>query len=99
MQTLRFECEVTAERDLVLRLPTTVTPGRHRIEVVIDPVEPAVPESDVIAVRESVPPRTALWRRLQALRDQAAQDGELPEPMPWDEVLSEVQRRRGEQDD
>jgi hypothetical protein len=99
VQTLSFECEVTVERDLVLRLPATVTPGRHRIEIVIDPVEPAAAESDVIAVDEDVPPRTALWARLTALRDQAAQDAELPQPMSWDDVLSEVQRRRGEQDD
>lgn len=88
MQTLSFEYEVTVERDLVLRLPPTVKPGRHRIEVVIDPVEPAPAESDVTPVAEGVPPRTALWARLDALRDQAAREGELPKPMSWDEVLS-----------
>lgn len=99
MQTLTFECEVGAERNLVLRLPATVTPGRHRIAVVIDPLELTGTESDLIPVSDSVPPRTALWARLSALRDQAAREGELPAPMSWDEILAEVQRRRGEQDD
>ena len=98
MQTLNFECEVTADRDLVLRLPTTITPGRHRIALVIDPVNPAADELDVIPVGDGVPPRTALWARLNALRDQAARDGELPDPMSWEEVSTEVQRRRGELD-
>ena len=99
VQTLTFECEVTSERDVVLRLPATVRPGRHRIAVVIDPPEPPAAESDVIPVDDSVPPRTALWARLSALRDQAAREGALPKPMSWDEVLTEVQRRRGEPDD
>ena len=97
MQTLTFECEVTAERDLVLRLPATVAPGRHRIAVVIDPPELTAADSDVIPVGDSVPPRTALWARLNALRDQAAREGDLPTPMSWDDILAEVQRRRGEQ--
>jgi len=99
MQTLTFECEISTERDLVLRLPMTVRPGRHRIAVVIDPLELTGDASDLVPVGDSVPPRTALWARLSALRDQAVRDGELPEPMSWDEILAEVQHRRGEQDD
>ncbi len=99
MQTLTFECEVSAERNLVLSLPATVTPGRHRIAVVIDPLELTGAESDLISVDDSVPPRTALWARLNALRDQAAREGELPAPLSWDEILAEMQQRRGEQDD
>jgi hypothetical protein len=64
MQPLTFECEVSAERDLVLRLPVTVTPGRHRIAVVIDPLELTGAASDLIPVGDSVPPRTALWARI-----------------------------------
>lgn len=99
MQTLIFECEVTAERDVVLRLPATVRPGRHRISVVVDPPEPTAAESGVMPIQDSVPARTALWTRLSALRDQAMRDGELPTPMSWDEILAEVQRRRGERDE
>jgi hypothetical protein len=98
MQTLTFECEVTADRDVVLRLPATVRPGRHRIAVVIDPPERTAAESDVVPVGDSVPPRTALWARLSALRNQAAREGELPAPMSWDDILAEMQRRRGEQE-
>jgi hypothetical protein len=98
MQTLTFECEVAAERDVVLRLPATVRPGRHRIAVVIDLPEPAAAEPDVIPVGDSVPLRTALWARLSALRDQAIQEGALPGPMSWDDILADVQRRRGEQE-
>jgi hypothetical protein len=63
----------------------------------IDPLELAGAESDLIPVGDSLPPRTALWARLSALRDQTIQEGELPAPMSWDDILAEVQRRRGEQ--
>jgi len=99
MQTLTFECEVTVERDLVLRLPTTIAPGRHRIALVIDPVESPASEADLNPVADTVPPRTGLWARLAAVRDQAAQAGELAKPMSWDDVLTEAQRRRGDLDD
>jgi hypothetical protein len=99
MPTLTFECEVGAERNLVLHLPATVRPGRHRIAVVIDPLEGTATESGLTPVGDTEPPRTALWARLDALRDRAAREGQLPEPMTWDEVLAEVRRRRGEQDD
>jgi hypothetical protein len=39
METLTIECDVTAERNLVLRLPSSVAPGRHRIAVIINPVD------------------------------------------------------------
>jgi len=50
-------------------------------------------------VPEDAEPRTALWQRLSALRRQAEQNGELPEPMSWDEVLAETHRRRGDADE
>ena len=55
-------------------------------------------ESDLIPVGDSVPPRTTLWVRLNALRNQAARKGELPAPMSWDQILAEAQHRRGEQE-
>ena len=64
----------------------------------IYPLELAGAESDLIPVGDSVPPRTALWALLGALRDQGVREGELPEPMSWDDILAEVQRRRGEQE-
>jgi hypothetical protein len=64
----------------------------------IDPLELAGAESDLIPVGENVPPRTALWAQLSTLRDSAAREGKLPTPMSWNEILAEVQRRRGEQD-
>jgi hypothetical protein len=66
--------------------------------VISDRLELAGAESDLVPVGDSVPPRTALWARLNALRDQAAQEGERPAPMSWDQILGEVQQRRGEQD-
>jgi hypothetical protein len=65
--------------------------------MISDPLELAEAESELIPVGDSVPPRTVLWARLNALRDQAACEGELPAPMSWDEILAEVQHRRGEQ--
>ena len=99
MQTLTFDCEVDDTRDLVLHLPSTVAPGRHRISLLIDPPEPAGTEAPIAPISESAPPRTALWSQLAALRAQAEEEGVLPEPLSWDEVLTEVERRRGERDD
>ncbi len=98
MQTLTFDCQIEANLDLVLRLPSSVTPGRHRIALVIDPPEPEVGEP-LVPVADSVAPRTPLWAQLTALREQAEQAGELPEPLAWDALLAEVERRRGEGDD
>ena len=99
METLTIECDVTAERNLVLRLPSSVAPGRHRIAVIIDPVDDNTVDAPLLPVAEDAEPRTALWQRLSALRRQAEKNGELPEPMSWDEVLAETQRRRGDPDD
>jgi hypothetical protein len=99
MQTLIFDYEVDATRDLVLHLPTTVTPGRHRISVVIDPPETVDTEAPITPIPEGIPPRTALWTQLATLRDQAEKEGALPKPLSWDGVLAEVDRRRGEGDD
>ena len=39
MQTLTFDCGIGKSRAVVLRLPDSVTPGRHRIALLIDPPE------------------------------------------------------------
>jgi hypothetical protein len=98
MQTLTFGCEIDATRDLVLRLPASVTPGRHRISLVIDPPAPTDAEASLAPIPDNAPPRTELWARLAVLREQAEKDGALPEPLTWDGVLAEVERRRGERD-
>lgn len=99
MQAFLFECEVDTQHGLLLRLPPSVSPGRHRISVVIDPPESATPQEPMVPIAETDPPRTLLWARLAAIRAQAKADGTLPEPLSWDEVLDEMDRRRGERDD
>jgi hypothetical protein len=99
MQTLTFECEVDLEHLLVLQLPPSVSPGRHRISLVIDPPEASGGDRVISPIGDSVPPRTALWSQLAALREQAAREGVLPEPLSWDGVLAESERRRGDVDD
>jgi hypothetical protein len=99
METLTFECDVTDERSVVLRLPPSVRTGRHLIAVIIDPAEEGAVASPLCPVPEDAEPRTALWQRLSTLRRQAEQNGELPEPMSWDEILAEAQHRRGEPDE
>jgi hypothetical protein len=94
MQTLTFECEIKPDRHLVLHLPGDVAPGRHRIALVIDPPEPA----SITPPAASMPPRTPLWAQLEALRQQAEAEGALPNALTMDEILSEVQRLRGEED-
>jgi hypothetical protein len=98
MQTLTFDCEIDNTQDLVLRLPKSVTPGRHRITLLIDPPE-SEPGEVLAPVADSLAPRTPLWEQLSRLRAQAEQEGELPTPLAWDEMLAEVERRRGERDD
>lgn len=99
MQTLIFDCEIGTSRDFVLRLPDSVSPGRHRITLVIDP--PVQPEmfAPLAPIPDDVAPRTPLWAQLTALREQAKKDGVLAEPLSWDGVLAEVERRRGERDE
>ncbi|WPL18200.1 hypothetical protein Thiowin_03259 [Thiorhodovibrio winogradskyi] len=99
MQTLVFDCEIDATRNLVLRLPTTVAPGHHRISVMIDPPALNKAEASITPIPESVAPRTELWSQLAALRQLAEEEGELSQPLSWDGVLAEVERRRGERDD
>ena len=99
MQTLTFECEVDLEHNLVLQLPPSVPPGRHRISLVIDPPEASGGERVISPIGDSIPPRTALWAQLAALREQAAREGVLPEPLSWDGVLAESARRRRDVDD
>ncbi|MGZ8217065.1 hypothetical protein [Methylomagnum sp.] len=94
MQTLTFDCEIGTSRDLVLRLPTTVKPGPHRFALVIDPDEG---EAEIMSPAPlNAPPRTALWQRLEAVRAEAKDHDEVPAPLPWEAILDEVQRRRGE---
>ena len=52
-----------------------------------------------LLIGDSIPPRTALWSQLAALREQAAREGVLPEPLSWDGVLAESARRRRDVDD
>ncbi len=96
MQTLTFECEVNLEHHLVLQLPPSVSPGRHRLSLVIDPPEATGEENVISPLGDSIPPRTALWLQLAALRVQAAREDALPEPLSWDGVLAESERRRGD---
>ena len=98
MQTLTFDCEIGNSRDFVLRLPDSVSPGHHRIALVIDPPEQPEMLAPLVPIPDSVPPRTPLWARLSAIREQAERDGVLPEPLSWDGILAEVGRRRGDQD-
>lgn len=100
MQTFTFDCEIDAQHGVVLRLPRSVAPGRHRLAVIVDPPAPALaPEVPLYPVDSHTAPRTDLWRRLEALRAQAAETEALPAPMAWDAVLEEVERRRGKRDD
>lgn len=99
MQTMTFDCEIGANHDLVLRLPNSVTPGCHRITLLIDPPESSDCDASIPPMPAQVPPRTALWARLEALRAQAQQNGLLPSALTCDEMLAEVERRRGEADD
>ncbi len=102
MQTFTFDCEVDKHRGVVLRLPPSVSPGRHCLAVTIDPPEIALASTQsapIAPIDENTAPRTDLWRQLEALRAQAAQTGDLPDPMAWDAVLAEAERRRGERDD
>lgn len=99
MQTLTFECDVDIAHNLVLHLPPSVLPGRHRIALVIDPPLQQEREIFITPVTDNIPPKTALWSQLSTLREQAEKEGALPEPLSWDGVLSEVRRRRGESND
>lgn len=95
MQTITFECEINADRHLMLQLPRSIAPGHHRIAVLIDPPETKNhDEAPIAPLPEETPPRTALWAQLTALREQAQQEGVLPEPMTWDEILAEAAHRR-----
>jgi hypothetical protein len=99
MLAITLDCDINTDRTLLLQLPDSVAPGRHRIALVIDPESGANHPAGISPVSPDTPPRTALWERLEALRNQAREQGEAPEPMSWDAVLAEVQRRRGESDE
>lgn len=65
----------------------------------LSPGEPGDQEAALVPIPDHAPPRTALWSRLSAIREQAGREGLLPEPLSWDGILEEVERRRGERDD
>ena len=97
MLIFNIECDVPANRTMVLNLPTSVLPGKHQIEVIVDPNEraPALNSIETLTpVYDDVPPRTELWRRLMELRAQAEAEG-MP-LLSQEEILAEVRRRRGE---
>ena len=97
MLAFTFECEVPVNRILVLNLPASVLPGKHQIEVVVDPNESssAIETMEaLVPVSDEVPPRTELWQRLMVLRAQAEANG-MP-LLSQDEILAEMRQRRGE---
>ncbi|CDH43687.1 hypothetical protein BN874_130012 [Candidatus Contendobacter odensis Run_B_J11] len=97
MLAFTFECEVPVNRILVLNLPASVLPGKHQIEVVVDPNESssAIETMEaLVPVSDEVPPRTELWQRLIALRAQAEANG--MSLLSQDEILAEMRQRRGE---
>ena len=97
MLIFNIECDVPVNRTLVLNLPTSVLPGKHQIEVIVDPNEhaPAFSAIETLTpVYDDVPPRTELWQRLMELRAQAEAEG-MP-LLSQEEILVEVRRRRGE---
>jgi len=98
MLTMTLNCDVSDNHTVVLQLPKSVPPGQHRIKLVIDRTEHEGKQDGLSPVTEDAPPRTELWQRLEALRAEARQCGDLPCPMSWDAILDEVHRRRGEYD-
>jgi hypothetical protein len=55
---------------------------------VSDPPESFDSEAPTLPVPADVPPRTALWAQLEALRAKAQQEGTLPAELNVDEILS-----------
>lgn len=88
MQTFTFEYTVDNSRHLVLNLPESVPPGRHRIAVLIDPPahQPAATPDPSLAAE--TPERAELWSRLLGLREQAIMEG-MP-LLGWEEINAEV---------
>ncbi len=98
MLTMTLNCDVSDNHTVVLQLPKSVPPGQHRIELVVDLADDMDKKNRLSPVYDDIPPRTELWQRLEALRAEARQCGDLPRPMSWDAILDEVHRRRGEHD-
>lgn len=107
MQTYTFECDVDSSRHLVLDLPKSVAPGRHRVSVIIDPAPTVTSETEAQptvdkpligdAVVDHYQPRTELGRKLIALRRAHIEAG--GKLLTQDEILAEVRRSRGEDAD
>lgn len=107
MQTYTFECDVDSSGHLVLDLPKSVTPGRHRVSVIIDPAPTETSETEAQptvdkpligdAVVDHYQPRTELGRKLIELRRAHIEAGRRL--LTQDEILAEVRRNRGEDAD
>ncbi len=93
MQTFNFECDVDSARHLVLNLPPSVTTGRHRVAVVIDPPLAEEPTAPIQPIAGETPAHTEQWRGLMALREQAIAEG-MP-LLDWEGINAEVRDRRG----
>jgi len=66
----------------------------NRLDDLPGAMDGPTPLATIALLAEGTPPRTALWAQLAALRDQAQQEGVLPESMTWDEILAEAALRR-----
>jgi hypothetical protein len=89
-----FEAVVTAEHQLHWTLPESFPVG-SKLRVTVEPID----SGQLRPVSADTPPRTSLWGQLEALREQAARQGVLPEPLSWDGILAEMERRRGERNE
>lgn len=94
MNAVVFETVVTAEHQLHWTLPESLPVG-SKLRVTVEPID----SGQLHPVSADTAPRTSLWVQLEALREQAAREGVLPEPLSWDEILAEMERRRGERND
>ena len=65
------------------------------LEGVSEPAGASLPKAEPAV--EEPPPRTALWKRLMALREAAGNEG-MP-LLTQDQILEEMRRRRGELSD
>jgi hypothetical protein len=91
MQTLTIDCEIDGNRELVVKLPAGIAPGRHRIEIVIDP--PTSDETTVASGGAETSARAERWSRLLALREEAIARG-MP-LLEWRGIDAEQRERRG----
>jgi len=88
-----LEVAVAADHKLKIDLPCDI-PAGTRIRVTLEPLGIGT----LHPIDLDLPARTPLWGRLEELRAQAAEEGVLPNPLSWDEVIAEAAERRGEED-